>query len=857
MVAAILLLLALAAASGSARAELTLMPDSFAAAPLDAGGQPDLRAGVHPDRLLVRFAFRPHDDGTADGNPRDVVIDLPPGYSGDPTAVPACARGTFLQNGCDPAAQVGTLGVVVAGASSPIVIPLYNIAPREDEVAEFGGTVLVLPVRLTVRLREESDDGIEIRLLDLPQSIPLTGAEVELWGVPADHQSGTNIARKPLLTAPTACDESAPTVLRVRPWEQPDRWLTASAAPSGPLTGCDQLAFAPILNAALDTPAADTPSGLAIDVALPQNDDPDGRATSQAAALTATLPGGLTLSPGVAAGLGACDDADFGLGTANPAHCPDASKLGTVELSTSALREPLSGAIYLGRPLLSDRFRLFVAAAGSGAEIKLAGSLRPDPATGRVALAFDSLPPLPVSRLRLHFKDGPRAPLATPPSCGPAAVTVSIVPRRGGAPVRRAAVLEVNAGPNGTACAGTPPFAPGFVAGSASDVAGRDAPFAVTVTRADGEQALDRFAVTLPPGVSARLASVTRCPTSLAVQAACPADSRVGDVAVEAGAGAHPLALAGDVFLTGPHAGAPFGLALTLDGRRGPLDLGTLVVLAALQLDPADARVTVVTDPLPQLLGGIPLRLRTLALDVDRRGFMRNATSCAPERASAVFRSLDAASAQAAVRYALGGCARLRFAPSLALRLGPRRALRRGGRPRVTIALRARPGDAALRTAAVELPRALALDPPLGLTVCTQLRARDGRCPAASAVGTARLRTPLLPHALVGDVSLVEPRSGVQPELWTTVRGMGVRFELRATTSVRRDGRVATRFVDLPDVPLSSLRLTLAGGSGGLLRLAGGDLCAPAARSRTAVHATLVGHNGGTRALRLAAAPAC
>jgi len=840
------LLLGLLAAPGAARAELAIVPGSFDAARLDASGQPELRAGAHPDRLLARFAFSTRADGTADGNVRDVVIDLPPGFAGDPAATPRCARGLFARNACPASSQIGVLNPTFVGLAIAHPLPMYNIAPAEDEFAEFGAFVSNVAVRLAVRLRA-NDDGVEIRLSDLPESVPLVAAEFELWGVPADHQSGTSIPRAGLLTNPTACGGQPDSVLRVRSWQQPDRWLEATSPSAGPLTGCEALAFAPSLSAALDTPDADTPSGLAIDVALPQGDDADGRAASQAAGLIATLPGGLTLSPGVASGLGVCDDAAFALGAADAPSCPDAAKLGSVEVTAPGIAEPLTGGIYLGAPLPADRFRLFVVAAGRGAAIKLVGSLRPDPDTGRLSLVLDDLPQLPISDLRLRLKDGPRAPLATPPACEPGAVTASIAARRGGAPVRRAAILELTAGPGGAPCAPAAPFAPGFVAGSASAVAGAGAPFSVTVTRADGEQSLDRLAVTLPAGVNARLASAARCPTSLAARMACPADSRVGGVAVEAGAGSEPIPLAGDLYLTGPHAGAPFGLAMALDGRIGPLDLGAVVVLAALRIDPADARVTVTTDPLPQMLGGVPLRLRTLALDIDRPGFMRNATSCSPSRASAVFTSLDAAVSHARARYALGGCARLRFAPAVALRLGPRRELRRGGHPTLTIALRSQLGQATVRTATVELPRVLLLDPPLGITVCTELQARDGRCPPASVVGSARLRTPLLPHALVGTVNVVQPRGGVQPELWTTVRGMGVRLSLRATASAPAHGPISTRFVDLPDMPLSSLSLRLTGGRNGLLRVAGASLCAP-------VHATLAAHSGSVRALRV---PVC
>jgi hypothetical protein len=851
--------LALLAAPGSAHADFGLAPGSFHVEVLDAAGQPQARAGAHPDRFVTSFALTTRDDEGADGNLKELAIDLPTGMAGDPAAVPPCPRALFGLNRCPREAQVGVMGATFAGFGS-FRFPLYEIAPRPGELAEFGFFALLFPVRFVVGLRADGDYGTRIAMRDLPESVPLTAGRVELWGIPADHQSGTEIARKPLLSNPTSCDAAAPVVaLHLTSWQQPRQPIDATTQATEPLTGCERVPFDVNPSVALDTPAAETPSGLSVDVTVPQSDAPDGEATSEVRAFAATLPAGLTLSPGVADGLAACDDEQLGAGTTRDPACPPGSQLGTVELETPVGSQPFTGGIYFAGPLPHDGYRVFATASGPGVVLKLVGSLEPDPQTGQLSLALDDLPALPFSRLRLHFEDGARAPLATPATCGPGAVAVSVAPYRGGAPLERSALLEVISGPGGAPCVGTLPFAPSFAAGSSPALGGRDSAFSMTVRLADGQQPLDHFTTALPAGVTARLAGVARCAGSLAARAACPAASRLGSVSVEAGAGPQPLALKGDAYLTGPHAGAPFGVALMLRARAGPLDLGTIVVLAALQLDPADAHVTVVTDALPQIVAGVPLRLRTIAIDIDRPGFLRNPTSCAPTRVTAAFRSLDDAPAGAAARYALGGCRALRFAPSASLALGPARELVRGGHPALTIGLRSGADEATLRTARVALPSMVALDPSALPTLCTAVRARHGDCPPASVVGRARVRTPLLPFGLGGPVDVVAPSSGSRPELWAMLGGGGgVRLRLRGATAVARDGRVTTSFAGLPDIPIASFSLSLRGGREGLLTLTR-SLCGGTGGRplRILVSASLRGHNGALRATRVRAHTAC
>jgi hypothetical protein len=853
------LLVALLAAAPAARADFGIAPGSFQLSALDAGGQPELRAGAHPDRLITRFAFNTLPDGvSADGDVKDVAIDMPAGFVGDVGAVPACAREDFDQNTCPATSQVGIMQVTFAGFP-PFQFPVYDVAPEQGEFAELGFFAVILPARLAISLRAESDYGTRIELRDLPENLPLVAGQLELWGVPADHQSGTGIPRRAFLTNPTRCDATAPTTaLHARSWQDPQHWVDATtAATAGPLTGCAGLAFDPGLGLSLEQPVADTPTGVSIDVAVPQSEDPDGLAASQVRDLAITLPAGLTLSPSVAEGLAACDDDQFGSGTPRPPACPPASQLGTAQLTTPLLADPLEGPIYLGRPLPGNPYRLFVDAGGSGITLRVAGTLRPDPLTGQLYILLSGLPAVPISHMTLRFKGGPRAPLATPPGCGDGAASASLSPYRGGAPAQAFALVDVARDPLGP-CALSAPFAPRFLAGSSPALAGAGSAFSMTVRRRDGEQPLDRLHVTLPAGLTARLAGVPRCGAGQAARAACPSASRVGSVGIEAGAGASPLPLTGAAYLTGRHGDAPFGLALVLHAQAGPLDLGTVVIRAGLRVDPADARFTIDTDPLPQILAGIPLRLRTLAVAIDRPGLMVNPTSCGRARVTATIDALDGTSASGASPYLIAGCRRLRFAPAVAVGLGGRARLRRGGRPTLTIALRERGGQANLRAARIALPSAVRLDASAVATLCTHDQALDGRCPRGSIVGSARVRTPLLPAPLSGPIAVVVPLRGTQPELWATVAGMGVRLTVHATTAGGGGAPLTTELDGLPDVQLSELRLTLRGGRRGALSLAR-SLCVGGRPRRVVVGAVLRGQNGARRAarVRVRTGPAC
>ena len=69
--------------------------------------------------------------------------------------------------------------------------------------------------------------------------------------------------------------------------------------------------------------------------------------------------------------------------------------------------------------------------------------------------------------------------------------------------------------------------------------------------------------------------------------------------------------------------------------KAGPFNLGNVVVRAQITINPETAALSVTSDPFPTILDGIPLRLRTANVTIDRPNFIFNPTNCAPQHISA------------------------------------------------------------------------------------------------------------------------------------------------------------------------------------------------------------------------------
>jgi hypothetical protein len=857
----IVVVMLLLAASARA-ANITITPSSFTTS-LSTN-----QAGAHPD-LTTTFSLD-HDSlySPIGGTPRDLSIELPKGLVGAANATPTCPMGTVsdTQARCPESAAVGVIDASLYYLGLPFPFPqtalVYNVTPYADEPAALGFFALY-PVRLDTKVRSDGDYGITTTGANLTEAASLLSSVVTLWGVPADHNGpgpftttasattgetygGRGLGtRRAFFTNPTECSATSPiSSLAVDAWQAPGVFTTASFD-LGPITGCDRLTFAPTIDVRPDSRTAGAPTGLAVTVSVPQNPDPSGLATPNVKDIAVTLPSGMALSPSAADGLGACSDAQIGLKVLGPATCPDSSKIGTVEVTTPLLDDPLEGEIFLGTqksqdPQSGEMYRMFLQAAGSGVRVKLPGSVKVDPVTGQLTTTFASNPQVPFDSVTVRLFGGSRAPLVNPSSCGTKITSANITSWAGSA-VDTTSSYEVDRGcPTGQ-------FAPTFEAGTLNPQAGGYSPFTMTIRRTDADQDISSIAVSLPSGVLAALGSVPLCAEADAAAGTCGSASQIGTTTVSSGAGPDPFTLGGKVYISGPYKDAPFSLSIVVPAKAGPFDLGTVVVRSPLIVDAAAAKASAPADPLPTILGGVPLHIKMINVTLDRPGFTFNATSCAKQTVGVSMMSTGGATSTSTWPYQAAGCASLPVKPDLALSFTGKGATKDGTHPAVVADLNETPGQANLKQVKVTLPLSIALDPDNAQGLCTPEQATARACPDASIVGHATATTPALHEPLAGPVYFVEntrlsPSGRViktLPKLWLRLSGEGVPLDLFGTSEVDSSKRLVSTFDNVPDAPVSSFHLDIDGGKHGIL-VANTDVCL-APKATTAVY---TGQNG-------------
>jgi hypothetical protein len=91
-----------------------------------------------------------------------------------------------------------------------------------------------------------------------------------------------------------------------------------------PLGGCNRLPFSPSISVTPDGQQGSSPSGLAVNIHVPQDLllNPTGLAEADVKDTTVTLPAGIALNPAAADGLQACYESQAALSTDAPASCP-------------------------------------------------------------------------------------------------------------------------------------------------------------------------------------------------------------------------------------------------------------------------------------------------------------------------------------------------------------------------------------------------------------------------------------------------------------------------------------------------------------------------------------------------------
>ncbi|HWJ51453.1 MAG TPA: hypothetical protein VNR42_10550, partial [Solirubrobacteraceae bacterium] len=575
-----------------------------------------------------------------------------------------------------------------------------------------------------------------------------------------------------------------------------------------------------------------------------QDQKPADVATSHLGNATVTLPSGMSIDPAAAVGLQACTDVQFAAGTTSAITCPASSVVGTAEIDTPILAAPLTGSLYVGQPQEGNPYRIFLDAgnATAGVDVRLVGSVVANASTGQLTADFPNNPQVPFTDLKLSFKTGANALLANPLACGLATTSTTLVPYSSNAPATPASSFAVDDNGAGAACPKPLPFAPGAEASVSSTTAGASTSLTLHVARGDGEQTLANVSTRLPEGLLANLSKVTLCPEPQAGQGTCTSASQIGATTIAAGAGPSPLQLSGTVYLTGPYNGSPFGLSVVVPAIAGPYDLGTVVVRGAVAIDTVHGQVSIVTDPLPTILQGIPLRLKSVSVAVNKGGFLVNPTNCNATAITGVVSSTGSQTQPFSSPLQITGCEALEFAPTFS---ATPTSTQRDSPTGLAVDVHLPANSPTLRSALLALPAGLSINPSLanGLQACTDAQLGAGTnnpvtCPAASAIGTVEIHTPLLSTPLTGSVYIGqplsdEPESGQEYRLFLDAENEVDAISVRLIGSLaanKSTGQLTATFADTPPIPFTDLKINLDGGAR-----------APLANSPVCGAATLIG----------------
>jgi hypothetical protein len=860
-------------------------------------GSPVLQAGAHPFAMSTRVDFDTMVVDEAgkiapDGATKDLYTELPDGFAGVPTATPRCSGARFAEliapkdapgqsppavPNC-PGSAVGLIQVtatfvpklpedLIAGPT-----PVYNLQPAPGTLAKFGFVYLGVPVVFDVKLSEEAPYRVIASFHSTAQSILIYGATLTIWGDPSadahDAQRASCLATsledlcpvegegEPLVTLPTSCTGPPRADFEGNSWGAPDVFVKAFAETVQGLSDCAALDFAPGISAVPTTKAASSPTGLDFGLSMqnPGLIDPKNVAASTIRRTEVTLPEGFSVNPSVAEGLEVCTEAQLDKETAFSEAgdgCPNASKLGTVEVETPVLEEKVNGALYQAEPYenpFDSLIALYIVIKNPNLGIKVVQPLKviPDPVTGQLKTVSEEMPQLPFSSFKLHFREGSRSPLASPPGCGTYEATAKLFPWSGTAPVTTTSAFEIITGPGGSACpgGGLPPFKPGLFAGTRNNAGGTFSPFDVRLFRSDSEQEFTNFSIKLPPGIAGILANIPYCPEAGIAQAkartgphggqeelddpSCPAASQIGTTFAGSGVGQTLAYAPGKVYLAGPYNGSAISMVAITAGRVGPFDIGNVVVRLAFRVDRETAEVFVDatgSDPVPHIIKGIPVHLRDIRSAVDRPKFVFNPTSC--ERTSTASTLLgsgldfgsthDDRPVTVSTPFQAADCAALDFKPKLSLRL--KGGTKRGDHPafRAVLNMNGGPegGEANTARARVTLPRSAFLEQGHIKTICTRVQFRADQCPAGSVYGYARAYTPVLAEPLEGPVYLRSSEHQL-PDLVASLRSEKITVDVVGRIDSLK-GRIRNTFEAVPDAPVTKFVLTMQGGKKGLI----------------------------------------
>ncbi len=803
------------------------------------------QAAGHPPWGLTGFEVT----GATTSPPlKRIRVDIPPGLAADPVTLPACPKANFDANSCSEDTKAGFIQLqayleppLLPGLTLPLEGNVYNLGPQAGLPLLFGINVEGKGLAKNVHLLLEghvsdhteggpapSDDYHEyFEINNIPQE-----AEIEVGGlhfanaplrtVESKLFFNGNAGKGNFLTMPSDC--AAPTTSYLELESYAGEVANLATTPPSKVEKCDEVEFKPTATVKGEPSQYDSPDGAETVVAVKQNEGAGEINSADLLDAHVTLPEGLTLNPSAAHGLEACTQAQLGKSHAGPAACPAASKIGTVDVETDLPPGSLSGNVYLGKEdgttlITKPPYFIFIDAESVyGVSLKLEGKANPNPTTGRLEVSFLGNPQLPFSSLSLKLNSGPRAPLANAVSCVASTTGFTFTPWTGEAPFSGTTAFAT------TGCPATIPFSPTQTTGDSTNRAGAYTNYTFTLSREDSQQDLGSVQATLPAGLVGFIPNVTRCPEPAAGTGSCPSSSLIGSASASAGSGTEPYAFSGPVYLTGPYNGAPYGLSIPIEAAAGPFDLGRLTTRVGISVEPSTGRV-VATSTLPEIIGGVPLRLRSLSVSINHSDFLFNPSYCGSLATESLLGSTAGASAKASSPFGVIDCTSLPFKPVFTASSPTTPSRANGASLEVGFT---QPGHQAnIKSVVATLPNVLpSRDSTLKLA-CPEATFKTGykNCPSTSKVGSATVTTPVLPEKLTGPAYLVSYGGASFPDLDLFLEGDdGVKVNLVGNTEIAK-GVTTSTFASVPDVPVSSFLLNLPTGKDSLLG-AGGSLCA-------------------------------
>jgi hypothetical protein len=822
------------------------------------------QAAGHPPWGMTTFELN-HHPGVLEEEPegaplKRVRVDVSPGLASDPQAPldpkgEKCTIAEFEASACPAGTEVGTDEAVVSLGKGLADVPaegnVYNLepepgAPIPGAAGEFFKPIPLLfgiaidhevPLTKEVVLERSFLKGYVawfgdyheyFEIDDLSEKTPILKSKLNFNG-----RAGGNF-----ITLPSECSSTTTNYLEVESWNK-EVAHAVTHTPVG-VEHCDKVPFEPTAEVTPETSQSDQPDGATAEVRVPQKSGASEINTADIKDAHVTLPEGLTLNSAAARGLTACTPAQIAIGTTKPVECPASSKVGEVTIEADLPEKSLAGNVYLGGPeagsITGPPYVVYVDAESAkfGVSVRLKGEVNPNPATGRLETTFTENPQQPFSDFILKAKGGPQAPLANSLVCGPANLEALFTPYTGLGPALPSSPFTT------TGCASPLPFSLAQSTSDEPDVAGTfgTTSYTFNLARGDGQQYLSKVATTLPAGLVGAIPAVKLCGEPQAALGTCSAESQIGTAAVSVGAGSEPYPLSAPVYLTGPYGGGPFGLSIPVRAAAGPFDFGTILTRAAITIDPHTARVTTTSSTLPTIVQGVPVRLKTISVDVNRPNFLYNPTYCGGLETNSALTSTLGATQPLSSPFAVTSCGALAFTPSFKVASNAHTSKLAGASLQVNVTQPAH--QANIRSTVTSLPPQLVSRLTTLQQACAEATyaADPARCPAGANVGIATATTPVLPGTLSGPAILVSHGGAAFPDLDVLLEGSGVRTILVGNTEIK-GGITTTTFGTLPDVPVSSFSLTLPTGPHSLLT-ANGNLCAQPLVMPT----TITGQNG-------------